>query len=290
MTRTSASGVLFFNMSFDSYFRGKTALITGGSSGIGLALAHLLAAAGSHVWLLARGREALETALASLPRSSSQRCGMIPADVSKPEQVSAAFKHLSKEAGTPDLIINSAGITYPGYVQELPLEIFRQMIEVNYLGTVNVVKALLPALIARGSGHIVNLSSGAGFLGVFGYAAYGASKFAVRGFSDVLRAELKPLGVRVSIVFPPDTDTPQLAYENQFKPPETKALSGEAGVLSPQQVAHEILRGVARGRYVILPGFEMKILYRLNNLLGNAAYPVMDWMIRNARRKKNSLK
>jgi 3-dehydrosphinganine reductase len=106
----------------------------------------------------------------------------------------------------------------------------------------------------------------------------------------VLRAELKPLGIRVSIVFPPDTDTPQLAYENQFKPPETKILSGTAGVLSPQQVAKEILRGVARGQYVILPGSEMKLLYRLNGLLGNAVYPLMDWMIRSARRKKDTLK
>lgn len=288
MTRTSASGVLFFNMSFDTHFHDKAVLVTGGSSGIGLALAHLLAGAGAHVWLLARRQERLEAALATLPSSAGQHCGALSADVSDWEQVQAAVERVSNEVGIPDLIINSAGVTHPGYVQDIPIEIFRQMMEINYLGTVHVVKTLLPAMIDRGSGHIVNISSGAGFLGVFGYTAYGASKFAVRGFSDALRAELKPLGIRVSIVFPPDTDTPQLAYENQFKPPETKALAGNAGVLSPQQVAEEILRGVAREKYVILPGLEMKLLYRLSGLLGNTIYPLMDWMIRTARRKTNT--
>lgn len=271
----------------ETSYQDRIALITGGSSGIGLALAHLLAEAGAHVWLLARRKAALEAALAALPRASGQRCGIVAADVSDWRQVQAAVERIGSEVGVPDLVVNSAGVTHPGYVQEIPLEIFRQMIEVNYLGTVHLVKAVLPGMMARGSGHIVNISSAAGFLGVFGYTAYGASKFAVRGFSDVLRAELRPLGIRVSIVFPPDTDTPQLAYENQFKPPETKALAGSAGVLSPRQVAEEILRNVARGRYVILPGLEMKLIYRLSGLLGNAVYPLMDWMIQNARRKIN---
>lgn len=252
-----------------------------------MALAQQLAGSGAHVWLLARRQEMLENALASLVCSPDQRCGIVAADVSRVEQVNPAIERVSAEAGVPDLLINSAGISHPGYVQEIPLEIFQNLTEVNYLGTVNVVKAALPAMVARGSGHIVNISSAAGFLGVFGYTAYGASKFAVRGFSDVLRAELKPLGVRVSIVFPPDTDTPQLAYENQFKPAETKIIAGNAGVLSAQQVAKEILSSISRGRYVILPGLEMKLLYRLNGLLGNAVYPLMDLMIRNARRKKD---
>ncbi len=264
-------------------FQDRLVLITGGSSGIGLALAHKLAAQGGRVWLLARRRKALEEALAGLDGASG-RCGMLVADVADWKQVQAAAKRLEREDGPPDLVINSAGVTHPGYVQDIPLEIFRQMMDINYMGTVHVVKALLPGMIARGAGQIVNICSAAGFLGVFGYTAYGASKYAVRGFSDTLRAEVKPLGIRVSIAFPPDTDTPQLAYENQFKPPETRALAGNAGVLSAEQVAEAILRGVERGRYVILPGFENKMLYRLSGLLGNAVYPLMDWMIAGARR------
>jgi 3-dehydrosphinganine reductase len=157
MTRYSAIGVVFFNMPTDTPFSGKVVLITGGSSGIGLALAQLLAGAGGHVWLLARRLEVLENALGSLPRSPDQPCGIVSADVSRIEQVKAAVERVSTQVGVPDLVINSAGITHPGYVQEIPLEIFHNLIEVNYLGTVNVVKATVPAMIARGSGHIVNI-------------------------------------------------------------------------------------------------------------------------------------
>jgi len=267
----------------EASFPYKVALVTGGSSGIGLALARRLAAQGVRVWLLARRRKVLEAALASL-EGAAGKCGMVVADVADWRQVQAAAIRVESEAGLPDLVINSAGVTHPGYVQDIPLDVFRQMMEINYLGTVHTVKALLPGMIARGSGHIVNIASAAAFLGIFGYTAYGASKYAVRGFSDTLRAEVKPLGLRVSIAFPPDTDTPQLAYENRFKPPETRALAGKAGVLSADRVADEILRGVRRGRYVILPGLQNKVLYRLSSLLGNAIFPLMDWMVTNARR------
>ena len=109
----------------------------------------------------------------------------------------------------------------------------------NYFGTLHVIKAVTPGMIDRGSGHIVNICSLGGFLGVFGYSAYCASKYAVRGLSDVLRAELRPYGIHFSVVYPPDTDTPQLAYENPFKPPETRAL-GSGKALSAAEVARTI--------------------------------------------------
>jgi 3-dehydrosphinganine reductase len=182
-------------------------------------------------------------------------------------------------------VFNSAGVTRPGYVEELDYKVFRTMMDINYFGTVYVVKALLPGMIARGSGHIVNISSGAGFIGLFGYSAYGASKYAVRGFSDVLRVELKPCGIRLSVVFPPDTDTPQLAYEQQYKPHETQALTGNAKVMSADKVAQVILRGVQRGKYVIVPGGDTLLFYHATNLLGNGIYPIMDMLVKSARRK-----
>jgi 3-dehydrosphinganine reductase len=117
----------------------------------------------------------------------------------------------------------------------------------------------------------------------------------VRGFTDVLRSELKPLGINVSIVFPPDTDTPQLAYEKEYQPPETKALAGIASLISPnlaamstlmspEEVADSIMLQVERGRYMILPGLEMKLLYWLSRLLGSGIYPVLDWLIARAQR------
>jgi 3-dehydrosphinganine reductase len=269
-------------------FKKKNVLITGGSSGIGLAAACLLAQKGANVWLLARPGEKLADALKkvkSAAQDPDQSFGVVEADVANVRQVSQAISRVIQSIGLPDLVINSAGVAHPGYVQETDLKIFHWMMDVNYFGTVNVIKELLPGMIERKSGYIVNISSMAGFLGVFGYTAYGASKYAVRGFSDALRAEMKPHGIGVSVVFPPDTDTPQLSYEKQFKPAETKELTGSGGMMDPERVAKIILSGIERGKYLILPGIENKIIYRLSGILVNTVYPVMDWLIAQAQNK-----
>ena len=271
--------------------KGKIGLVTGGSSGIGLATACLLAQKGAHVWLLARPGEKLAEALKKVKPAAQepgQSCGMLETDVTSEKQVNHAISEVIRLIGLPDLVINSAGVAHPGYVQDTDLKIFHWMMDVNFFGTVNVIKALLPGMIERGSGYIVNISSMAGFLGVFGYTAYGASKYAVRGFSDVLRAEMKPHGIGVSVVFPPDTDTPQLAYEEQFKPSETRALTASGGMMSAESVAKAILTGIERRKYLILPGIENKLIYRLSGIFSDAVYPLMDWLIAQAQRKNNT--
>ena len=274
-------------------FKNKSVLITGGSSGIGFALAKELVSEGSHVWILARDQERLDSALAnlkSLKIDDSQKLGTIKLDVTDPTEVSLLLKAWTMQNGAPDLLINSAGVAHPGYFQELDLDIFHWMMDVNYFGTVNIIKAVIPDMISRGSGYIVNLSSQAGFIGVFGYTAYGASKYAVRGFSDALRAEMKPLGIDLSIVFPPDTDTPQLAYEEQFKPFETEVIAGSSNTMPAEKVAHIILSGVKRNKYMIIPGIEGKLFYRLTSILKNLTYTIMDMMVKSAQKKKRNSK
>ena len=266
----------------NQYWNKKVVLVTGGSSGIGLAAAKLLSAAGAHVWLTARRRELLASALSEVQtfcRDSCQECGFLPADVSKFDQAQAVVKKVTDSVGTPDVIFNSAGISQPGYFQDLSLEIFEELMDVNYFGTVYITKAALPGMLARRSGHIINISSMAGYMGVFGYSAYGATKFAVSGFSEVLRAELKPHGIRVSVAFPPDTDTPQLAYEEPFKPSETKAISGNAKALSAEKVAKSIMKQAERGRYLIFPGTDARLFYILNSKLPrNLVFAILDQM------------
>jgi 3-dehydrosphinganine reductase len=267
----------------------RLALITGGSSGIGLALAKALIQEGLNLCLLARDIPKLEKAQAevsALAINGDQKVDIISCDATNYEDLSQKLSQWTAQAGVPDLVINSAGVTYPGYFQDLDLDIFHWQMDVNYFGTLHVIKCLIGDMIQRGSGTIVNISSQAGFVGVFGYSAYGPSKYAVRGLTDVLRSEMKPLGITCHIVFPPDTETPQLEFEKELKPPETKAIAGASSVLSAEKVAESILAGVKKGKYVIIPGFEGKLLYRVIGILGNLIYPIVDWMIRRAQKNK----
>ena len=273
-------------------YQGRLALITGGSSGIGLALAQLLAREGANVWLLGRRKAVLEPALQTLSNAIGQKHGIIAADVSDWKQVQAAVEKLKKQAGLPDLLLNFAGVTYAGYLSEIPVEKFHELTNINYLGQLHMVKALLPAMLERGSGYIVNMSSAAGFVTGPGYGAYSPTKYAIRGFSDVLRAEVKPRGLKVSVVFPPDTDTYHVAYEKSLRTPELQYLSDEAGIgpfkfglLSTDFVASAIFRGMQRGDYIILPGRGNYVMYHLIRLLGNIVYPMTDDQWAEARRK-----
>ena len=279
-------------MKTNQFFTGKLALITGGSSGIGYALANQLVEAGGSVILLARSQEKLDEAKRALTSQISQPEQLIhaiPADVTDVESLSMAIEDMAKTIGIPDFIFNCAGVALPGYIEQLKLEVFKWTMDIDYHGTVNVIKLLLPHLLQRGSGHIINFSSMAGVIGTFGYSAYSGAKFAVRGFSDVIRSELTPKNIRVSIVYPPDTDTPQLAFENQFKPYETRELAGSDKPISAAAVARETLKSVSRGKYAIVPGAEAKLLYFLGTRLGNWVYPVMDIMLAGIAKKKARL-
>ncbi len=264
---------------------GRRVFITGGSSGIGLALARSLVAQGAHVAIAARGAEQLERARAELAAEArgDQRVEAFVLDVSDRVAVSAVSAAVLEALGGIDLLVNNAGITHPGYAWELDDEVFERMVQVNYLGTVWVTRAFLPVLMEQRSGQVVNVSSIAGLMGVFGYTAYGASKFAVSGFTESLRQELKPHGVGVSLLCPPDTDTPQLAYEEDLKPVETKALAGTVKPMSAQAVAQAMLDGVAAGRPVIIPGMDGWVTVWLARHFPWLARWVMDRMIRKAR-------
>jgi 3-dehydrosphinganine reductase len=269
-------------------FKGKLVLITGGSSGIGQALARQFVDLGANVYILARKLEHLTATILELKKrriDPQQIVGLISADVAEEKHIQSIMNKFVIKVGLPDLLVNSAGIVVPGTVTELDTHVFHSIMNVNFFGTVNVTKALLPYMIQRGSGHIVNISSFAGFFASYGYSAYASSKFAVRGFSDVIRAELKPYGIKVSIVFPADTDTPQLAQERKQQSEMMRQINSSAGMMSAEKVAAKIIDGIAKNRYAITPGFEASLAYTLTNLMGYIQYPLMDSMIAEARKK-----
>ncbi len=270
-------------------FHGKNVIVTGGSSGIGKATARMLVQRGANVAIIARRQALLDAALAEFEAErvdSAQIFQAHSADLSDWEQAQAAIAAVTVEGHTPDILINAAGIAHPGYFEELPIEVFRRTMDVDFFGTLYPTKLVAPMMMARHSGHIVNFSSVAGFLGVFGYTAYGAAKFAVRGFSDVLRSELKPYGVHVHVVFPPDTDTPQLHEENKIKPPETREIAGNARVLQPEDVAQAVIRGIERHKYIIIPGFESKLYFLLTNGIIAFSRWYFDRVIASSRKKR----
>jgi 3-dehydrosphinganine reductase len=270
---------------------GKVAVVTGGSSGIGKAIACKLAERGMHIWLIAQRKDILNAArleIESCRQSTDQVIQTLSSDVCDLDQVRAAVKGISEKCGPVDLLVNSAGVVHPGYVQDLDLNVFSWMMGVNYFGTVYMTKTVLPSMIKRGSGYIVNISSIAGIISVIGYTAYAGSKFAVKGFTDALRQEMKLHGVGVSLVLPSDTDTPQLEYENRIKPPETKALGSITGSMVAEDVAKTVLSGIERGQYLVIPGLEGKLIYHLIGILRGAANPIIDWIIADAIKKKNS--
>lgn len=268
-------------------YQGKKAFITGGSSGIGKAVARLLTEAGAEVVIGARRAELLDQTLDELrPRQRGRVLERVVLDVGDRASVANAAPQVLRQLGGLDLLINNAGIAHPGYVETMDDEVFDAMMRVNYFGTVYTTRAFLPQLVGQRSGHICNVSSVLGFLGIFGYTAYAASKFAVCGFSDCLRQELLPHGVGLSVVFPPDTNTPQLQEENKIKPPETRAIAGNVRMMEPAQVAQAMLTGIARGSYHIVPGWGGKLTYAAQRYAPQLVRFVIDRELKRSQRPR----
>lgn len=262
---------------------GTHAIVTGGSSGIGLATARLLAARGARLTLIARTRSRLDEAVGELRGLGAQALA-VPADVADQRALESGIARAVREFGPCDILITSAGMAHPGYFTELPDEIFRQTMEVDYFGTLWSVRAVVPSMIERGTGAIVGVSSAAGLYGVFGYTPYSPAKFAVRGLFEALRSELRPYGIHVGCVYPPDVDTPQLAYENQFKPPETAAINGTMRALSPEAVARTILAGIDRRRPDIFPHAQARLLATAAGLWPGLVRSIVDRAVTRVRR------
>lgn len=261
--------------------------ISGGSSGIGLAAAKHLAACDANVFIFARRPEALASALSEIERlrsSPSQRFMISSIDVTSPEEVSSKLLPRVSEFGTPHVVINSAGFSYPDYFENISLKQFKGTLDTNLCGTWNVLQCLLPLMRETG-GHIVNVSSIAGFIGIFGYTAYSASKFGVIGLSLFLKDQLKSHGIKVSVLCPPDTDTPGLVQENLTKPYETRAISENAGLMSAEQVAGALLRGMNRGAFLIIPGMEGKCIHLVKQLFPRLLENLLDARISKSRKK-----
>ena len=268
---------------------GKCAIITGGSSGIGKAIGKLLARRGANVFLIARREQPLRTAVEELRREfgdGPQRFGCFPADVADLAAVEEAVKRAGAECGPPAVLVNSAGCVNPGYVEELPISGMETEVRVNYLGAVFTIKQVLHGMMERRYGWIVNVSSLGGLKGIFGYTGYSGSKFAVIGFSEALRSELRPYGVKVSVLCPPDVDTPMFENENKAKPLETMRISEGAKLMQPDDVARDAVKGMERGTFLIIPNFEGKAFIAANRLFPALVDRLLDRTVDRVRKER----
>lgn len=242
------------------YYSGKTALVTGGTQGIGLSVARLLTQMGSRVILAARNEERLENVRSELGEGTSA----LSLDVGDHAAVASKVSQLIEQHGPIDLVFNCAGLALPAYLDLQPVEDVETMMRVNFLGTYHVCKAVVPSMVDRRSGVVVNTSSLGGLMGLFGYTGYCASKYAVVGFSEALRREIKPFGVKVCLLCPPNTDTPGLLKENEKKPPEVLAQEENVKTVAPEVVAQKLLHSVSRGKPLVIPTLGGHLAYLLS--------------------------
>ena len=183
-------------------FSGKTAFVTGGASGIGLALGRAFAEAGVNVMLADVERSALESAVNSLHHYGSKIRG-ISCDVTDPDSVEAAAKAAFEAFGHVHVVCNNAGVAAGGGIDNISLDNWRWVVDVNLMGVVHGIRAFLPHIRAHGEGgHIVNTASMAGMNGGLGFSPYAATKFAVVAMSEGLSMQLKPYGIGVSVLCP----------------------------------------------------------------------------------------
>ena len=264
-------------------FAGAHVLVTGGSSGIGRAFVRRVVDSGARVSVVALPDADLASTDAELGERGATYT-TVAADVTDQQELGAAIGRVTDVLGPCDVLLTCAGIARPGYFERLDDAVFRRTMEVDYFGTLYALRAVVPSMIARRSGSVVGISSAAGLVGIFGYTPYAPAKFAVRGLLEALRGELAPYGVHVGCVCPADTDTPQLAYENRFKPPETRAISGQIKPMAADRVAAAIVRGIERGDFLIMADWQTRLLARTAGLLRGTFARSFDRRVRTVRR------
>lgn len=229
---------------------GHTALVTGASRGIGARVAETLAEAGARVWLMARSEALIREQAARLGGSA------LAVDVTDEEAVWHAMDGLQEElGGPPSLVVNAAGVFGLSAVARTSVKDFDDHLAVNLRGTFLVVRALLPDMLERGSGLIVNVGSVAGRKAFPGNAAYSASKFGLRGFHEVLLEEVRGTGVRATLLEPAATDTP---LWDPLDPDADPGLPGRDAMLSPDDVAEAVFFVATRPPHVRIPVLQIE--------------------------------
>jgi NAD(P)-dependent dehydrogenase (short-subunit alcohol dehydrogenase family) len=268
---------------------GQISLVTGAGSGIGRALCVALAAEGARVVMSDIDRDGLE----QTARLLSEEHTAIELDVSDAGAFARVVERITATHGELDLLINNAGTAAAGEVHELGLDHWRRVLDVNLHGVINGVVAAYPGMVARGSGHIVNIASLAGVAPAPLFTPYAASKFAVVGLSRSLRAEAATHGVRVTVVCPGVIETPLLDRRAPnglaavaSTPDPRSFLTRQIGPPYPSaRLATDILRAIKSNRPVLVAPGRARLAWRLDRLLPGATLAFTTHSVRHHQRR-----
>ena len=247
-------------------FQDKVAIVTGASSGIGRATALALAEQGAWVALASRNEEALSALAEELKRQSRQVI-VIPTDVTQRDQVEALVREVIAQWGRVDILISNAGEYIRAPITDLDPADLQRSLDVNFFGGVYCVKAVLPHMLAQKSGQIVFVTSMDGKIGLPPDAPYVSAKFALTGFCEVLRQEVRDSGISVTNVLPGRVDTVMI---------EDLKFAWISPKISPESVATAILTGIRKRKPIVIVPPQAKLLYYINVF----APTLSDWLSR----------
>ena len=250
------------------YFAGKRCFVTGAASGIGRATALQLAAQGAELFLTDRDADGLAQTAADARALGAQVPEHRALDVSDYDEVAAFAADIHARHPSMDVVLNIAGVAAWGTVDQLSHAQWSKMVAINLMGPIHVIETFVPPMVAAGrGGRLVNVSSAAGLVALPWHAAYSASKFGLRGLSEVLRFDLARHRIGVSVVVPgavrtPLVNTVEIAGVDREDPRVSRWVDRFSGhAVSPERAAEKILAGVAKNRYLIYTSPDIWALY-----------------------------
>lgn len=249
---------------------GKRCLITGAASGIGRATALAAGAKGADLFLTDINEEGLATVASEIGEKGGTVSYLCAADISDHNAVVALAADIHAAHPSMDVVMNIAGVSTWGTIDRLEHRDWRKMIDINLMGPISVLESFVAPMIEAGrGGHIVNVSSAAGLFGLPWHAAYSASKFGLRGVSEVLRFDLRRHNIGVSLVCPGAVRTPLIGtveirgVDRQSPTVEGLVRGFEKRAVDPEHVAKKILNGIERNRYMVFTSADIKLVYWL---------------------------